>query len=640
MMSTFNQKKLPPSTKRIDYLSAIVGSTLAGVTVASATLWLGWHDLPFLPKPIEPISMHLRFCVKGALAILSNGFFGADDWYSYQAYYAQLSELGKSYILTLRAGIAGLTGLGAAYYTFSKLAIAHDHLIHVRGRQLYQDQQAILHAVKDSQREIAISGQGILLHPELPISLDRESRHTMIMGGVGSGKTQVMWHLINQAINRGDRVIIYDNKGDFTENIQNLTLIAPWDSRSEAWDIGADCRNKQDARELAARLIPGNDKDPMWSNASRSVLTGLIVYLQSNKGTAWGFRDLANLLPEPIERIQEIMKLHNPDGLRCVEEASKTTQSILINLSAFMQVIYDLADAWSDDPLLKKISLSRWLDNEAESQTLLLQGSGQYGQLTKAYINAMISMFSAHVSSPTFSNDTQRRIWVFLDELPQLGKVEHLAPLMEIGRSKGIRVVLGTQDAAQLQAIYGQDGTNAWTSMIGTSIYGRIQGGNTAQSIAKRIGDREVERPNEVSSNQGDQTSSSLSYTREVLPIILPSQLLTDLGTTTTGVKVIIDGFAEGVYLLEYPYAKLDKKREASIIAAWVQSKSTQPNPEAATQQAEPSIMDGTAMEVEDTATAVGSENSTDNSTDNTNTNARKRLKRREEYDGQQEEWS
>jgi type IV secretory pathway TraG/TraD family ATPase VirD4 len=203
-------------------------------------------------------------------------------------------------------------------------------------------------------------------------------------------------------------------------------------------------------------------------------------------------------------------------------------------------------------------------------------------------------------------------------------------------------VVIGTQDTAQLQAIYGQDGTNAWTSMIGTSIYGRIQGGPTAQSIAKRIGDREVERPNEVNSHQSGQASSSLSYTREVLPIILQSQLLTDLGTTATGVKVLLDGFAEGVYLLEYPYAQLTKKREASLIAAWVQSKPTQPNP-AAAKQAEPSAGDGTAMDKKATATAVGSDNSPDNQTgnigDHSNTNARKRLKRREELDGQQEEW-
>lgn len=136
---------------------------------------------------------------------------------------------------------------------------------------------------------------------------------------------------------------------------------------------------------------------------------------------------------------------------------------------------------------------------------------------------------------------------------------------MEVGRSKGIRVVIGTQDISQLRAIYGQDGTNAWASMIGTSIYGRVAGGETAEWIAKRIGDREVERPNEVWSSRNGQPTSSTSFSREMLPLVLPSELLSELGTRNKGVSMIVDGFQKGVYQVEYPFANPQKYRQSHI---------------------------------------------------------------------------
>jgi Type IV secretion-system coupling protein DNA-binding domain len=49
-------------------------------------------------------------------------------------------------------------------------------------------------------KECRRSGQGINFTPRVPLSRDRESRHFLIWGSVGSGKTQTMLHLILGAI--------------------------------------------------------------------------------------------------------------------------------------------------------------------------------------------------------------------------------------------------------------------------------------------------------------------------------------------------------------------------------------------------------------------------------------------------------
>lgn len=555
----------PPSLKKINYTGALIGGVAASVLVGGSILWGSWHDLPWLPRPHEPLSMHLGYWIKGSVHYLSNGIFWSSDWQQYQEYLEDISRSQNPNVIKLRTIVSSVAGAIAGLYSGWKLSKPIDSLIHIRGRHFFKGREAINQAELECKIERRTSGDGILLHPKLRMSLDRETRHILVMGSTGSGKTQAIWHLINQAIERGDRAIIYDNKGEFTTGIQKCTLFAPWDERSFAWDVGRDCVDKQDARELAARLIPSNDKDPMWSNASRAILTGMIVYLQNKHKTQWGFRELADLIPLPIDQIRSIIEQHNPEGLRSVEEASKTTQSILINLSAFMSVIFDLADAWGDKPKGQRFSLRAWLMDKTNGKVLVIQGSGQNAQLSRSYINAMISTITAQITAPSFNDNKSRRIWVFLDELPQLGKMDHLSPLMEVGRSKGIRVVIGTQDISQLRAIYGQDGTNAWASMIGTSIYGRVAGGETAEWIAKRVGDREVERPNEVWSYRNGQPTSSKSFSREMLPLVLPSELQSELGTSSKGVSMIVDGFQKGVYQLEYPFANPHKYRPPHI---------------------------------------------------------------------------
>lgn len=412
----------PPSLKKINYTGALIGGVATSVLVGGTILWGSWHDLPWLPRPHEPLSMHLGYWIKGSVHYLSNGIFWSSDWQQYQEYLENISRSENPNIIKLRTIVSSVAGAIAGLYSGWKLSKPIDSLIHIRGRHFFKGREAINQAELECKIERRTSGDGILLHPKLRMSLDRETRHILVMGSTGSGKTQAIWHLINQAIERGDRAIIYDNKGEFTTGIQKCTLFAPWDERSFAWDVGRDCIDKQDARELAARLIPSNDKDPMWSNASRAILTGMIVYLQNKHKTQWGFRELADLIPLPIDKIRSILEQHNPEGLRSVEEASKTTQSILINLSAFMSVIFDLADAWGDKPKGQRFSLRAWLMDKTNGKVLVIQGSGQNAQLSRSYINAMISTITAQITAPSFNDSKSRRIWDFWMSFLNLAK--------------------------------------------------------------------------------------------------------------------------------------------------------------------------------------------------------------------------
>lgn len=64
--------------------------------------------------------------------------------------------------------------------------------------------------------------------------------------------------MMNGVIDRGDRMLALDVKGDVTGKIPatNVALLSLDDARSRRWDLGLDVVSREDADELAIELIP------------------------------------------------------------------------------------------------------------------------------------------------------------------------------------------------------------------------------------------------------------------------------------------------------------------------------------------------------------------------------------------------
>jgi hypothetical protein len=407
----------------------------------------------------------------------------------YAYYLSKLPADVSAWELTARfdvaAALALFIGMGVTWY----LGKPRSDTKIIAGRRLFEGSAAHRQLKKISKAECKISGEGLKLHPSFNwnISRDRETRHFFMMGSVGGGKTQIILPLVQAAIERGDKVILYDNKGDFTSAMDvPFVLLAPWDSRSAAWLIGADCRNGADGRELAARLIPeGND--PMWHQAARQILTAVILKLQTEKPGTWTWRDLHTEVIAPQDALLAVVLKYQPEARHLLEAEGKTTQGVLINFSASMSVVSDLALATNTSPG-KQFSFSTWLHaKNPKKKVVVLQGSGRYEELTRGYVQSVISMLAGRINSAEIGESKERRVWLVLDEFPQLGKLKSFASILEVGRSKGVCCVLGAQDMAQIQDIYGQYAGKTWSSLVGTQIIVRVNAGETAQYLSTQI---------------------------------------------------------------------------------------------------------------------------------------------------------
>lgn len=555
-----NEDKLPANFG-FGLTIGIIAFLLSFIGIASV-LW----QIPY-PAQLTHLKEHLQYWVALRLNEFAPPLFQstADD---YRHYLSTLTF--DSSLLLWRFNtaffIAAMTGCYLGYLTSQPQSA----IKHVAGRQLWRGRIGNKKITKIAASECEKHGQGIALHSsfEWKISRGRETRHFLLIGSSGSGKTQIIIPLIRAAMLRNDRVIIYDNKGDYIQWLPKPILIAPCDARGSAWDIARDCRNAQDARELATQVIPPGH-EPMWHQAARQLLTAIIMKLQDEMNVGWGWQELFNLVNSDEKTLLSIVEKYVPEAIHTVTAPGKTTQSILINFGAHMSLIADLAKAWGSLPANRRFSIVEWLRNaKTANRIVVLQGNGHYAELTKAYIQGMLSMATGFINSPEFPDSNGRRIWFFLDEFPQLGDLRQAIPLLEIGRSKGIRVVLSMQDVNQIKEIYGEHVAATWMSLVGTKIITQMQAGPTANMVAKEIiGYRKIDR---VVIHNGKRQAPI----REDVLVMEPSELESELGPDARGNAALVIGMGDA-YLLHWPLSRTedkDKIRKSFVPAKWLKS--------------------------------------------------------------------
>ena len=416
----------------------------------------------------------------------------------------------------------------------------------LRGRQLLTGAAARRAFAQTSKVESRLSGTGLEFLPGLPVSRERETRHWLIWGSVGAGKTQTMLHLILAAIARGDGVLVLDVKGDMTAGLPGEPLlVAPQDRRSLVWDVASDCRTKQDARELAARLIPKSD-DPMWSDAARDILVACVAALQATKPERWSWHDLHEIATSDADALLDFAKSYHRDAVRLLENPeSRTTQSVLATFQAHMHVVAALGDAWRDSAN-GRFSVSRWLARPLPHRPVILQHDPRYPELSHAWIGGLLALLASAVGSPSLKESRERRIWIFADEFPQLPRLSHFSTFLDLGRSKGVITVIGAQDIAQLRATYGHERADAWVGHDRDQDHHPDQRRRGAEEASQLIGDQEIERVERSETMVGARASTTSTTRRDIRRVVTAAEIATRLGPKHDGIRVLVLGQGAG----------------------------------------------------------------------------------------------
>lgn len=414
------------------------------------------------------------------------------------------------------------------------------------------------------------------LHPELHLPKSHWSRHVLMQGSVGSGKTQILLPIIEQIIRADHKLFLFDTKGDFTSYFRKPIIVCPFDERSYYWDIAADCRYPLQAAMLAEILIPGSPDQKngdFWSMAARQLLVAAIRSLQVENPGVWTWADLASLKNQAAEAMLPMIQQHFATATSLVENTeSQTTASLLATLVAQTKLIDDLAMAWPVRKKNRRFAITEWAQDGYKGRKQVIVQSGPEEGMTKAYISALVNLAVPEIISPKLPDaEKDRFIGFVFDELASAGKI-NIGPLIDKGRSKGVVFIGAFQDISQIKATYGEDFQKALTSMVGTHVICQLQMGETREKAAQQLG------KHRVAYRTHDEKATVHEESRA---LISPGELTDRLGPRKGksygphgfAVKAIVQMGGDPL-LLDFPGVVMKTKRPGQAPARWM----TQPH--------------------------------------------------------------
>ena len=552
---------LPPSALRVDAGGWLCAGAVAGVAAGVAALMLSWRPIPGLGLPPGTLGQHAghwaALACHAASAHLCGGAAG-----SYAEFWGRLADPERRG-LAYRCAAALWAAAMPAILLAGPMLRPRDGVAHVRGARRLSGGEARA-ALAASLASRAKRGPDHEIAPGIAYPAELWTRGTLVVGGVGSGKSTILRRLVDRIVSSGEPMLLFDAKSELTSGWGGPAILAPWDARSLAWDIAKDVRNVLEMERFAAAVVR-ESSDPLWSSASRQILVGSMLRLAGERGSDWGWADLRDALCLPHPELLATMQDWHPVAARSLAKASVTSAGILINLSAFCAPIFHLAEAWGEHPPRRRVSIAEWTLGKSRHRQIVLQGHGGYGDLPRALAEGVVGVFSALVASVEMPDDPKRKLWLVADEVAQLGKVP-MQPLFSMGRSRGVRAVVATQDLAQLEEIHGAPAVKALVSMVGTVVVGQTMQGESAELLCKAFGTREVERPGAPQAGGGQGP-----FTRDEVPLYKPSELSSLLGLSRDGQSVKLILFTGGVaHELSWPIFHMREARPAHVLAEWL----------------------------------------------------------------------
>jgi type IV secretion system protein VirD4 len=310
--------------------------------------------------------------------------------------------------------------------------------------------------------------------------IDKSIDTTLVIGSMGSGKTQVATlPLLYQSLISGESVIATDIKGELYNttagsfvdagfNVINIDLTKPAISDSfnpftlvkELYDAG----NKDEATKLVESIVeylivkkvPG--ADPFWDNTASQYLTGVILSFLDNKVEAnkINFKSLAKFANTyNSESIIDYLNSIDKDSL-AYQNISATHLAPPETKASIMSVLNQkITLINSKESLSSRISTSTFDINKIrDSKTIVYFNLDNTDEVQSAIFN----IFFEEVNY-VLNNDLARKpINIIIDDFDENVKpIKNLSSKLPYLRGRYARVIFNIKGFDKLESVYGKD---------------------------------------------------------------------------------------------------------------------------------------------------------------------------------------
>ncbi len=378
-------------------------------------------------------------------------------------------------------------------------------------------------------RKLQKGGMPLMLN-DIPVLQGEENKGFFFIGKPGVGKTLSFYNTISSLNTRqGCKKIIYDFKGDYTAKFYDADIdliLNPFDARSIKWNIfneiaGGETLQEIMSERIASSIIPDcparhGYSDKFWRDGAREILVAILNYLRlENIRDNRAVYNMLSLSPAELssklgafEATSNALNFINPPD-------SPQAGGIMATLTQFTKFFkYIAGDSGGS------FSIPGWMNN-GRGGSIFVAGNANLQDILRPLLTLFIDLVSSNILA--LPDNTEKRLYLLIDELGTLHPLGSLVNLLTCGRSKGASIWLAVQDFSQIDNIYGENLRKTILNSCTTHVYFSVADNFTAETISRLIGEQEVI---EESKTAGWSSSPSVTSFRKKKLALMPSEII------------------------------------------------------------------------------------------------------------------
>ena len=352
------------------------------------------------------------------------------------------------------------------------------------GNELHND----VPAISDAQAPVILPGcDGDGKAAVIPPSKDLLSKHVMLLGGIGTGKTNTFFHIVSQLkkqMTPDDVMIIFDTKGDFYKEFYAPGDVVISNDETATGSSGLDYWNIFNEIDDGPHLVENIVEISKSIFAEACEKTNQIFFPNAAKDLF-----MATLLHffrriDPVHRTNENLKTFL---FSTPTEDFRAMLNMYPDLRAMVSYISNDDSPQTQGVIseLQQIVREILIGNFAKTGTLSLRNIVRAKGGKTAFIEYDLSvgsmltpiyslMFDMAIKEALGRKRSAGNVYFITDEFRLLPDLKHIDDAVNFGRSMGIKFLIGIQNVEQIYDNYEEERARSILSGFSTTMTFRL----------------------------------------------------------------------------------------------------------------------------------------------------------------------
>ena len=312
------------------------------------------------------------------------------------------------------------------------------------------------------------------------IGIDEDilSKHMMLIGGTGCGKSNVFYHIIDQVKKRmtaKDVMIVFDTKGDYYNLFADKSDLvignspefigksAHWnlfrEILSDGWNDQIIETNIQEMSWAIFREAIERSKDPFFPNAARDLFSGILqcMFIKGKSSNNYKRRSFYN---------NELKRAFDESDIFAIKSLIESFPQVS-SVSSYIgdgttgQALGVYAELQS---AIRKLLMGVFAEKGSFSIRNFVREKGgktlfvEYDMAIGSTLAPIYSLFyDLALKEALGRRHSDGNVYLICDEFRLLPFLQHIDDGVNFGRGLGVKIIAGLQSINQLTEVYGED---------------------------------------------------------------------------------------------------------------------------------------------------------------------------------------